>query len=237
MSCFGGRDEQIYLLEVTVDRLKLAARLYREEFSTCVPTIKIKFIDLGAFEVARRCPCPAEDGTESTEYDENKGLIYGCGVSCMFIKKPRDLVASMKSQPLRIGVFRGEETFPLAEASLPLLGCLCDQVAMAGNDAQHRPKPYELAGNYCMRDPGEALAGSISILLRLTLFGSSIVSYYQLYEDSCIFKNNYDGELRVTRVIDGDSEENKSETFTMKEGNVLATIGGDKPQKNDANKK
>ncbi|XP_058792414.1 uncharacterized protein LOC131664939 [Phymastichus coffea] len=207
MSCFGGQDAQIYLIELTVERLRLSASKYREDFADCPPLIKFKFIDFPVFVVSRRVDPSAEDVNEQQQrpestasYDELEGIVYACGKSCLFVRKPRDLVAAMKQQPIKLGVFRGEETFPIAETSLPLSGCLCDQVAMSTNDEQHRAPPYELAGCYDLCDPGRNPAGTIKIHVRLTFFGPYIISDYQLNEDGCTFNNEYNGTLRVTEM-------------------------------------
>lgn len=177
MSCFGGKDAQIYLIELTVERLRLSASKYREDFADCPPLIKLKFIDFPTFVIDRHVePTSDDDDNDDVDldktiqpgeqtasspatYDELEGIVYSCGKSCLFVRKPRDLVVAMKQQPIKLGVFRGEETFPIAEATLPLSGCLCDQVAMSGNDEDHKPQPYELAGCYDLYDPGRNPAG------------------------------------------------------------------------------
>ncbi|XP_011496560.1 PREDICTED: uncharacterized protein LOC105361152 [Ceratosolen solmsi marchali] len=194
MSCFGGRDDLIYLVELNVDRLRLTASKYQEDFSDTPPLVKLKFIDFPVFVIKR-----SDLACTPRPYDENKGLVYAAGKSCLFVKKPRDLVTAMQLQPLKLGIFRCDETFPIAEASIPLSGCLCDQIAMARNDSTHMPKPYELTGNYNIADPGNNYAGSINILLRLTLFGSYIVSHYQIFDDSYEFKNNFNEDFRIKK--------------------------------------
>jgi hypothetical protein len=154
MSCFGGKDDLIYLVELNVDRLRLTASKYNEDFVDCPPLVKLKFIDFPVFVIKRR-----DSVSTSCPYDESKGLVYAAGKSCLFVKKPRDLVTAMQLQPLKLGIFRDQETFPIAEASIPLSGCLCDQIAMAKNDPSHMPKPYELSGNYNIADPGSNYAG------------------------------------------------------------------------------
>lgn len=159
MSCFGGGEEQIYLAEITVERLRLTAEKYKEEFANDPPLVKIKFLEFPVFVIGRRPrdTCAAFPTTEP--YDENVGLIYASGKSCLFVMKPTALVRSMQIRPLAIGVFRGEETYPIAEGTVALAGCLCDQIAMVKNDANHRPEPYELYGNYVVCDPGKTPAG------------------------------------------------------------------------------
>ncbi|XP_014219085.1 uncharacterized protein LOC106647287 [Copidosoma floridanum] len=232
MSCFGGRDELLYLVELTVERLKLTADKYREDFAELPPLVKLKFLDFPVFEIT-----PRRDADDTAhhppvppdEYDESEGLIYACGKSVLFVRKPRDLVSAMKAQPLKVGVFREGDTFPVAEASIPLSGCLCDQVTMVRNDPEHRPKPYELKGGYNILDSGKDFAGSINIYLRLTFFGSYIVSHYQMYEDSCVFRNDFDGEMRITKIDgkpenSGEEDEDVKRQFKITEGTVLASM-------------
>lgn len=198
MSCFGGREEQLYLLELMVGRLILVPEKMREVGDSRL-VIKIKFIDFPVFEIsradfdsARSSPPDAEDGS----------LDFSAGKSCLFTKQPRDLVQAMQSSPLRIGVFCFGDTYPLAESEVPLSGCLCDQVAMAMNDPENLPKPYTLKGGFHLADPGGNPSGTMSLDLRLTCFGKSIITHYRLQPKSFLFRNDKEGgEFCVRRVV------------------------------------
>lgn len=198
MGCFGGKDEQLYLLELMVGRLSLVSEKIKE-VRDCQLVVKIKFIDFPVFEISRN---DFNSAVPSPPDAQNGSLEYSAGKSCLFTKQPRDLVQGMQSNPLRIGVFCLGDTYPIAESEIPLSGCLCDQVAMAMNDPDHLPKPYSLKGAFSLGDPGGNPSGSISLDLRLTCFGKSITTRYQLQPKSFLFKNEKDeGEFCVRRVV------------------------------------
>lgn len=229
MSCSGTSEDQIFLVEITVERLMLNAEKYKEEFQCASPLVKIKYLEFPVFVIGRRPRDTCAGMPNSEPYDESVGLVYASGKSCLFVMKPSALVRSMQIRPLAIGIFRNDETFPIAEGSISMSGCLCDQVAMARNDAFHRPEPFELYGSYCLLDPGKTPAGTVpsvsplysssrwftfpshsgfvKIFFRLTLIGDYIVSHYQLYQNSCVFRNDFDGEMRVTKVCDEDDDD------------------------------
>ncbi|XP_012258891.2 uncharacterized protein LOC105687660 [Athalia rosae] len=198
MSCFGGRDERLYLLELTVGRLCLTDEKLKEIRDGHL-VVKIKFIDFPVFEVSRNDFSSARPTPRNSA---DGSLDYYAGKSCLFTMQPRDLVRGMQSDPLRIGVFCHGDTFPIAEAEVPVSGCLCDQVAMAMNDTDNLPKPFTLNGGFHLSDPGGNPSGNISLDLRLTCFGKSITTHYRLRPNSFLFKNDKEkGEFCVKRVV------------------------------------
>ena len=123
MSCFGGVEEQLYLVELTIEKLKLMPEKFHD-FSDCPLVVKIKLIDFPIFEISRQDfyfvkPRPRDNyGT----------LEFAVGKCCLFTKQPRDLIRMMQSTPMKIGIFCTGDSFPLAETEISLSGCLCDQV-------------------------------------------------------------------------------------------------------------
>lgn len=76
-----------------------------------------------------------------------------------------------------------------------------------------------------------SVSGTIRLFFRLTLFGAYIVSDYQLYADSCIFKNELDGELRITKIVEENPDEDDGRIFKLTEGTVLAAFQSEKSKK------
>lgn len=159
-----GKEERIYLVELTIWSLKLLPDK-AEDLICYEPEVKIKFMDLPIFVISKNDfiyisnDDDNNNDNKSLIYDKDKGYMFSCGKSCLFIKKPKDLVHLMKSTSLRVGIFRRGDTFPIGETNVSLSGCLCDQTSMADNDRDHLPVPYELKGIYNLTDVGKTFSG------------------------------------------------------------------------------
>ncbi|XP_046412007.1 uncharacterized protein LOC124175649 [Neodiprion fabricii] len=215
-TCVGSKEEQLYMVELLVDKLNLSPDKVREA-GTAPLSVHLKFVDFPAFEISQ-----AEFVTAKKQSDKDaslnsdrktgaEGLVdFSAGKSCLFTKQPRDLVQAMQSQPLKIGVYKTREKVPceppkgdkpICETQVPLSGCLCDQVAMAMNDAGHLPKPYTLKNTYNLIDYQGKPSGTIAIFLRLSCFGKSIVTHFAFQERSFLFKSPQSSdEFQCTRV-------------------------------------
>ncbi|XP_076234987.1 uncharacterized protein LOC143179577 [Calliopsis andreniformis] len=197
MSCFGGRDERIYMVEMLVHKLTLTQNKIKDIGDYPVE-VKLKFLDFPVFEITRhdfyslKPPPPEEDGT----------LYFMIGRSCLFVMQPKDLVRKLQSTELKVGVFRFGDTYPTAEAQIDLPGCLCDQVAMSQNDADNLPEPFVVKGKYNLLDPGENPSGTLDMELRLVCFGRSIMTHYELNPTFFTFRNeDLEREYCVRRII------------------------------------
>lgn len=123
MSCFGGHEEQLYLVELTVEKLKLTEEKV-QDINDCPLVVKVKLIDFPILEISR------QDFyfVKPSQRDSNGTLEFAVGKCCLFTKQPRDLMRMMQSTPMKIGIFGAGDRFPIAETEIPLSGCLCDQV-------------------------------------------------------------------------------------------------------------
>ncbi|XP_012258834.3 uncharacterized protein LOC105687622 [Athalia rosae] len=211
--CVGSKKEQLYMLELLVDKLNLSADKIREIGSAPL-CVRLKFVDFPPFEISQaefvkqkvKEPSVTSERTTAAEYT----VDFSAGKSCLFTKQPRDLVQAMQSRPLQVGVYRTiakaacgafVDDLPICETRVPLSGCLCDQVAMAMNDADHLPKPYTLKNTYNLLDDKGSPSGTIAIFLRLSCFGKSIVTHFTFQERSFLFKSSESSdEFQCTRV-------------------------------------
>ncbi|KAK2576457.1 hypothetical protein KPH14_005788 [Odynerus spinipes] len=190
MSCFGGRDDQIYLVEVLIDKLQLTPAKIKDIGEQPV-MIKIRFLDFPVFEITRK-----DFQSLTLPPPSNKGIVnFSMGRSCLFIRKPKDLVQELRTATVGIGVFCVGDTYPLAESSLRLPGCFCDQVAMSTNDPENMPKPYSVKGGFHLLDPGENPSGTLDMEMKITCFGRFITTRYELRPNFFIFKKQ-DDDLR-----------------------------------------
>lgn len=198
MTCFGGRDERIYMAEMLVHKLTLTKEKTKDigEFPVA---IKIKLLDFPVFEITRQDfysyePPPPED--------EGCSLRFMIGRSCMFVMRPMDLVRELQSRPVHVGVFRVHDTYPIAETEIMLPGCLCDQVAMSQNDPENLPKPFAVTEKYNLTDPGGNNSGTLEMELKLLCFGRSLITHYELHSKFLVFKNqDKEREFCVRRLV------------------------------------
>ncbi|XP_036150364.1 uncharacterized protein LOC118648166 [Monomorium pharaonis] len=184
MSCFGGHDQQIYLIEILIDKLTLTASKVKDVGGHPI-VIKIKLLDFPVFEFTR-------DDSDTSKYDQD--LHFMTGKCCLFVKRPRDLVQGLRSSSLKIGVFRIGETYPMAETELTLPGCLCDQIAMIGNDPENQPKPFTVKGGIHLLDPGENPSGALHMEFTVACLGR-------------IFRTNH--ELRPKSLVSGEQDKER----------------------------
>lgn len=222
MSCFGGTEEQLYLLELTIDKLKLPTEKFKDvacvDGVDCSIVVKVKFLDFPTFEISQR----DFYFTKASPRDSEGCLDFSTGRACLFVKQPRDLVQEMQKKPLKIGIFCAGDTYPIAETEVALEGCLCDQIAMASNDRDHLPPSYTLKGCHHLTDPGENPSGTINLGLKLSCFGKSVTTHYQLNPKSFYFKNDGDdSKYYVKRILPPSSCADQVGKDTMKCGDSM----------------
>ncbi|KAL2730987.1 hypothetical protein V1478_005400 [Vespula squamosa] len=185
MSCFGGQEKQIYLVEVLVEKLQLTPNKVKD-FGDQAVTIKVKLLDFPLFEMTRE---DFESLKKSPAIIEKNGIVrFSIGRSCLFIRKPKDLVEELRTASVAIGVFCIGDTYPLAKSIVKLSGCLCDQVAMSTNDPENMPKPFSVKGGFHLVDPGENPSGILDMELKITCFGRFITTKYELRPSFFVFK-------------------------------------------------
>lgn len=193
MSCFGGSNEQIYLIEILIDKLTLTPVKIKDIGEHPI-VIKIVFLDLPVFEFT----CDSD----ATKRDHQENVRFLIGKCCLFIKRPRDLVNELRSTKVRIGVFRAGDTYPTAETDLILPGCLCDQIAMVGNDPGNQPKPFIVKGGFHLLDPGENPSGTLYMELVIACLGRVSKTNYELLPKSFVSdERDKEREIYVKRFV------------------------------------
>ncbi|XP_076166283.1 uncharacterized protein LOC143146155 [Ptiloglossa arizonensis] len=198
MSCFTQNDERIYMVEMLIHKLTLT-RDKIKDIDEYPIVVKVRFMNFPVFEITRQDfysytpPPPEDDGCT---------LRFMIGRSCMFIMRPKDLVQELQSTMTKVGVFRLGDNYPIAETEITLPGCLCDQVAMAQNDANNLPKPFVVKDSYNLLDPGDNPSGSLEMELRLVCFGKSVMTEYEMQPKYFAFKNqDQEREYCVRRLV------------------------------------
>lgn len=191
MSCFGGHDEQIYLIEILIDKLTLTPGKIKDVAGHPI-VIKIKLLDLPVFEFTR-------EDSDASRRDQD--VSFTIGKCCMFIKRPRDLVAGLRSACMKIGVFRAGDTYPTAETELALPGCLCDQIGMIGNDPDNQPAPFTVKGGFHLLDPGENPSGTLHMELVVARLGRGFWTHHELHPKPVSGEEDKQREIWVKRFV------------------------------------
>lgn len=201
--CSQTKAEQLYMLEFLVDRLNLTAEKISEIGSKPL-TVRLEFLDFPAFEISEQEFWSSKKRNEkqltlSNERKSAEGrLDFTAGKSCLFPKRPNELVDAMRTKPLKISIHkssikkicsREEPEIPLCKTEISLPGCLCDQVSMSMNDSAHLPKPYTIHNTWNLIDEQGNPSGTILLFLRLTCLGKSIVTQFAVKNDNFLFKN------------------------------------------------
>lgn len=194
-SCFGGHDEQIYLIEVLIDTLTLTPEKVKEIGAHPI-VIKVKLLDLPVFEITREgkdaAPKPGRDGA----------FRFAIGRCSLFVKRPRELVHGLRSTSLRAGVFRAGDTYPTGDTAVTVPGCLCDQIAMVDNDPANPPKPFAVKGGFHLLDPGQHPSGTLHMELTIACLGRVCAILHELRPKSLVpDEQSGERELCVRRYV------------------------------------
>jgi len=103
---------------------------------------------------------------------------------------------------MKIGVFCADDTYPTAETELILPGCLCDQIAMIGNDPENQPKPFTVKGSIHLVDPGENPSGTLHMELVVACLGRIFRTHYELQPKSLVSgEQDKEREICVKRFV------------------------------------
>ncbi|KAL6256081.1 hypothetical protein P5V15_013316 [Pogonomyrmex californicus] len=205
--------EQLYMLEILIDRLTLCPEKIVND-KKCNLMIRINFIDLMPVDII------VEESTEingGTSNKENRSPDINCeGKTCLLIQTPSNLIRSVKSIPLSVEVYQvsregdhnpQDDTCQvlLCAATAFLPGHFCDRVAAAKDKIDGLSESYMLTEIYTLTDEYGNPCGSMSMCLRLSCFGSSIINHLTLHEKSFVLRGfPFGGKLPCTKLSDKD---------------------------------
>ncbi|XP_033226858.1 uncharacterized protein LOC117179311 isoform X2 [Belonocnema kinseyi] len=213
-TCSNFNEEQLYMLEFLIDHIDLNTETMKRVENSSL-SVNLKFIDFPVFDISQEEFLHAKKNVQGPNKSKSEklksGLVdFSMGKSCLFPKKPNDLVQAMRSTPLKVGIFIAtekneyepeEEKLPICETKVLLSGCLCNQVAMSMNDKNHLPKPYVIKNTYNLIDNQGDPSGTITLFLRLSCFGKSIVTQFALQDSSFLFKSSQSpNEFQCTKI-------------------------------------
>lgn len=111
----------LFLLDVYVSELILNKETYADTGGAPL-VAKVVFIDFPAMEVSERDRFHKNDVNDIWVYEFNGGQTCQFSIPCL------ELVKRMKRVPLRIGIFRDKDHYPICCVRTHLSGCVCDLV-------------------------------------------------------------------------------------------------------------
>ncbi|EZA50963.1 hypothetical protein DMN91_012775 [Ooceraea biroi] len=209
--------EQLYMLEILIDSLDLCPEK-SVNGRECDMMICIGFIDLTPIDIILKNHTEVKGGRSKNK--ENR-FLDECnkykGKTCLFAQTPSNLMRSMKSTPLSIEVYRiprgenrnlrDEHTLLCAAAAFPSES-FCDQVTAAKNKIDGLSKPCTVMETYTLANEQGKPCGSVSMYLRLSCFGSSIIDHLTLREKSYVFQGfPLDWKFHRAKLHDKDTNE------------------------------
>lgn len=189
--------EQLYMLEILIDCLHLHPEKIINNNERDL-MIRVSFIDLTSVDIVAEELAELK-GSENKEKRFSDEYVNYEGKTCLFVRAPSNLIRSIKSTPLSVEVYRilrredrnsrDDACQVLVCAAMAFLpGYFCDRVVAARNKMDGLSEPYTLMQVYTLTDDQGQPCGSISLYLRLSCFGSSIINHLTLHEKSFVFR-------------------------------------------------
>ncbi|KOC60873.1 hypothetical protein WH47_05651 [Habropoda laboriosa] len=226
-ACTSVKDEKLYSLEVFVD----SVRIYSEKLHKILPNelgVDLQFIDMPLFRIFQSdflLTKPDRSKEITREYGIHT-IHFNAGKMYVFTRNPGELVEKMREKPLLLDVYKIKEILicpeevikhPLGNSRIPIPGCLCDHVTMAGNDIYHLPKSYQIKNTFALVDEEYKPSGYIRLFFRLTCFGTYTINPYSIVGKKLLFRNTGSfNEFLCTKVPYPDEDERRAAEASSK---------------------
>ena len=192
-------NEQLFLLEILIERIVLrrsiAEQIYPTRDTALPLSVKVKFINISQIEI------------DQEEFQDHEGLTaasvgdFSTGKSCLFPMEPSELLKAIKKSPLRTELMRKTEgTCPpeiLGSTEIFLTSEMYKMVRQAMVSNEEMPISSILQDSYNLRNDKQEDVGFISVFIRLSCYGQSIVTQFKLVKEtnSFLFKNSKESTL------------------------------------------
>lgn len=219
------------MLEILIDSLNLCPEK-TVSGRECDTMIRLGFIDLTPVDITIKDRTEVKGGRSNVENPFSDGCKYK-GKTCLFARTPSNLIRSIKSAPLSVEVYRiprGADR-NLREDAGQILLCAAtafppdsfrDQVTAAKNKMDGLPRSYTVREIYTLSDEQGTPCGSVSIHLRLSCFGSSVIDHLTLREKSYVFQGfPLDWKLHCAELSDKTYTNEKRQDKTKRDDTSL----------------
>lgn len=168
------KGEQLYMLEILVDKVTLNSQVPDINVENLI--VHVRFIDLPECEIS------VPQLNDDSQDDEKSIVNSKYKKSCLFSKTPSCLIRALRWSPLYMDVYHKDVKSPqksdfLGMTKISLPPCLCKQIAdnqKKSNDSCMVKDTFDLI-DYSGKE-----SGTITVTLKLSCFGSSIVEQFSL---------------------------------------------------------
>lgn len=226
--------EQLYMLEILIDRLNLYSEKTVND-KECDLLVCIGFVDLKPIDIIAEKSANVNGRRIKNKENRFSDEYISCeGKTCLLVRTPSDLIRSVKSTPLSVEVYwipHREDHNPRDDAGHILLcaataflpGCFCDHIAAAKDKIDGLSKSYILTKIYTLTNEHGNPCGSISMCMRLSCFGSSIINHLALHEKSFVHRGFPLG-WKFSKLSDKDINNEKYKTKRDSNTSLLCKI-------------
>ncbi|KZC06529.1 hypothetical protein WN55_10440 [Dufourea novaeangliae] len=174
-------EEQLYMLEVFIDQVNLEPE--RPDVNVQDLSVSVRFTDLPEYNI--NIPETVQnERAENRELSRNS-KVFKYGKSCLFAKSPSSLIKAIRFAPLRLEVYH--KSVPekgngdlLGTVNVNLPNCMCNHVLDARKKPDGLSTPCVAKNNFDLTDVNGETVGTVSVVLRLSCFGSTIVKSFLL---------------------------------------------------------
>ncbi|XP_017791933.1 PREDICTED: uncharacterized protein LOC108573952 [Habropoda laboriosa] len=182
------KGEQLYILEVFVDRVNLnhdITNVSEEDLIVCV-----RFTDLPVYQI-NVPPNKEVDGQDDEQTENSTDSKFG--KSCLFAKTPSCLIRAIRWSPLCLELY--DKTSSCSDKNPGILGrtkitlpaCMCKHVIKAQNQAS---TPCTVKDTFDLTNSDGKMTGNVTVILRLSCYGSSIVKNFSLQGKSFMLEDS-----------------------------------------------
>ncbi|XP_051173945.1 uncharacterized protein LOC127289810 [Leptopilina boulardi] len=190
---------EIFLFNIFVSHIRLHSNIVNDAGET-IFLVKIYFKNLPTIIIRDNCL-----RGKILPVDNFYEFIFNAGEFQYFAKKINELITILKEYPLKIGIYREGDSFPLCQVEIPFFGCACSLIS--SDSKKNLSKNFTIDGEFNLLDPGENPSGKISIKATLVNCGRSVSSYYRPQAQSFIIKKYHLGtEYEFFQVSNNNSK-------------------------------
>ncbi|CAL7950044.1 unnamed protein product [Xylocopa violacea] len=200
------KGEQLYMLEVLVDQLTLKPE---------IPDVKVedllvcaRFTDLPEYEIN------VPENVEANETIENSNDSK-FRKSCLFAKTPSCLIRAIRWSPLTLELYRKDSACPeknrlfLGTTRVSLPTCMCNHVVSTQNKTDGLSSACVVKDSFDLTGPNGKVTGRITVILRLSCFGSSIIKQFSLSGKSFMLEDSPLQKFLCTYISPENSKDEK----------------------------
>ncbi|XP_017879807.1 uncharacterized protein LOC108624784 [Ceratina calcarata] len=185
------KGEQLYMLEVIVDQVKLNTEIENSDVNIEDLLVSVRFADLPDYEIhisenTENCDQDPKPSDGSNDSKSRK--------SCIFAKTPSCLIKAIRWSPMYIELYRKNASctkknfFGTVRVTLPT--CMCNHVAATQNKTDGLSTACTVKDTYELTDHQGNVSGTVTVMLRLSCFGSSIIKQFSLSGKSFMLEDS-----------------------------------------------